>query len=192
MLILCRHGETDWNRDGRHQGQTDIPLNERGWQQAMELAHRLQGERVQAVYSSCLLRAYQTAQVVGSMYGVEPIRDPRLNELNQGAWEGLRADEIQKRFPEEWRRWQLAPLEPCIPGGESLAELRQRVGSLVRDIIRRHGGQTVCLVGHKVSLGALAQQLGVGSSHPCKALDLPPGGFTKVVVDRHLVSGLGE
>ena len=92
-LLLVRHGETDWNRDGRWQGQSDTPLNELGRRQARELAEQLDG--VDVVYSSDLARARETAEILAERAGVEVRLDPRLRERGFGAWEGLTLAEIE-------------------------------------------------------------------------------------------------
>ncbi len=85
-IILCRHGQTDWNREGRWQGRTDVPLNERGHQQALELAEALREVPVAAIYSSTLDRAYQTALAIARVHDLRVHRDARLDEIDQGAW----------------------------------------------------------------------------------------------------------
>src|SRR5690242_8696605 len=88
-LLLVRHGETDWNAEGRLQGQTDRPLNEYGRRQARELAERLAGDGVVAIYASDLSRAKETAEIVGGRLGLPVVVDPDLRERNWGTWEGL-------------------------------------------------------------------------------------------------------
>jgi len=93
-LLLVRHGETVWNREGRYQGVIDVPLSPEGERQAAALAVQLRSEPLAAVYSSTLRRAYYTAVPIAAAHGLTVIRDPRLNEINQGQWEGLRPAEI--------------------------------------------------------------------------------------------------
>jgi 2,3-bisphosphoglycerate-dependent phosphoglycerate mutase len=88
-LLLVRHGETDWNADGRLQGQTDRPLSEFGRRQARQLAHELTGEELDAIYSSDLARAHETAEIVGDRLGLPVALDPDLREKDWGTWEGL-------------------------------------------------------------------------------------------------------
>ena len=92
-LLLIRHGETDWNADGRLQGQTDRPLSEFGRQQARQLAEELDGEEFEAIYSSDLVRARETAEIVGERLGLGVVLDPDLREKDWGNWEGLTAVE---------------------------------------------------------------------------------------------------
>jgi broad specificity phosphatase PhoE len=92
-LLLVRHGETDWNADGRLQGQTDRPLSDFGRRQARELAEALQGEQLQAIYSSDLARARETAEIVADRLELPVVLDPDLREKDWGTWEGLTAVE---------------------------------------------------------------------------------------------------
>jgi broad specificity phosphatase PhoE len=88
-LLLVRHGETDWNAERRWQGHADVPLNERGRDQAERLAEELENARVDAVYSSDLSRARETAEIVGARLGVPVVLDPALREIDVGSREGL-------------------------------------------------------------------------------------------------------
>src|SRR5438876_6692501 len=88
-LILARHGETDWNRDGRFQGHADPPLNDRGREQARSLADALADQPIEAIYSSDLRRAHETAQIVAQRQGLEVLVDPDLRERDVGEWSGL-------------------------------------------------------------------------------------------------------
>ena len=158
-IILCRHGETDWNRLGRYQGKSDIPLNERGREQARELARSLRDAPLAAVYSSTLARAYDTAQEIARLHELEVKRDPRLDEINQGVWEGLRRDEIVVAHPELHERWLDYPLDLRLPEGETLEEVRERVRAALDDILALHIRQTVCIVAHSVSMAVIKHEL---------------------------------
>jgi broad specificity phosphatase PhoE len=137
-LLLVRHGETDWNAEGRLQGHTDRPLNPYGREQAKALAARLAGEadRVAAVYSSDLARARETAEILGERLGLPVVVDPDLREKNWGTWEGLTSEE---RLRVEFE-------------GESTAEHRERTVRAVERIAERHPGQRVVVVTHGGSL----------------------------------------
>src|SRR4030067_2492051 len=99
-LILIRHGETDWNVDGRWQGQADVPLNARGIAQAEETAQSLSNVKFAAIYSSDLARARQTAEALSRIVGLPVQTDARLREIHQGAWQGLRVPEIEAQYAE--------------------------------------------------------------------------------------------
>ncbi|HWH04956.1 MAG TPA: histidine phosphatase family protein, partial [Gaiellaceae bacterium] len=104
-IVLARHGETDWNREQRFQGHADRPLNELGREQARELAERLRNDRIDAVYSSPLVRALETAETVAAALGLPVETREALREVDVGSWEGLSRDEIEERHPEDFARW---------------------------------------------------------------------------------------
>jgi len=134
-ILLARHGETDWNvPPQRVMGSTDIALNGRGRDQARELAARVAGEGIAAVWSSGLVRARETAAIVAGALGLEAASDPRLDESARGAWEGRRMDEIEREDPEAWRSWRRAGPAFRFPGGESLAEHSERVEAALAEI----------------------------------------------------------
>jgi broad specificity phosphatase PhoE len=149
-LILVRHGETDWNVEGRYQGQADPPLNERGREQARQTAAEIAMLRPDAIYSSPLKRAWETAQIIAEVAGIpDVIPEPRLKEISQGEWEGMLVTEIQAEYPEEFRLWLEHPWQLKLPGRESLQDLEKRVMDAVNDILVRHRGEKVVIVSHK-------------------------------------------
>lgn len=168
-LYLVRHGETDWNSQGRWQGQADVPLNRRGWRQARFAAQRLKDAPLAAVFSSDLQRAACTAELIAracrrsrgyyrrDSLSLQPpvILDPRLREIHQGAWQGLLVSEIQQRYAQLFDRRMQNPLAVAPPGGETALQLRQRVTAAVEDIRRRFAGCAVALVSHGFALAML-------------------------------------
>lgn len=150
-LLLARHGETDWNRLGRWQGQADIPLNSRGREQAIALRDSLRNEKLAAVYSSTLRRAVETAQTVAALFRVNVSRDERLNEIDLGAWEGMLAKDIMARYPDLWQAWRADPFSTQPPDGETIKQITQRVLQATEEIAQAYPGETVCLIGHKVT-----------------------------------------
>ena len=154
MILLARHGQTDFNAPPvRIQGSLDPPLNDTGRAQAEALAELVAGEGVRALYSSDMLRARQTAAIVGARIGLEPVVEPRVRECSWGAWEGRLVEEIARDEPERWQAWLDAGESfrfPSAPGkpGESLAEHMARTITALEDIGRRplpalvvcHGG----------------------------------------------------
>jgi glucosyl-3-phosphoglycerate synthase len=158
-VILCRHGETDWNLRGFYQGRTDVPLNKRGVDQARELARALRREAIDAVYSSTLARAFETAREIARTHGLPVTRDERFDEIDQGNWEGRTREQIELDYFWLHEKWQDHPMELRLPGGENLLEVRERVRGALDDIFRRHEGQTVCLVAHSVSMAAIKHEL---------------------------------
>jgi broad specificity phosphatase PhoE len=158
-IILCRHGETDWNVHGRYQGRTDVPLNERGRQQARDLARHLEEQTIHVVYSSTLERAYDTALEIAEPRGLKVRRDHRLDEINQGLWEGMRHEEIMRHHPEKLAAWQDHPIDLRLPEGETLEEVRLRVRSALDDMMLLHQGHVICVVAHSVSMAVIKHEL---------------------------------
>jgi broad specificity phosphatase PhoE len=136
-LLLVRHGETDWNADGRLQGQTDRPLTDFGRHQAQQLADELDGDKFEAIYSSDLRRARETAEIVGGRLGLGVALDPDLREKDWGTWEGLTAVERDRvEFV-----------------GESTEAHRDRILGALRRISERHPGNgRVIVVTHGGSM----------------------------------------
>ncbi len=152
-LLLVRHGETDWNRDGRVQGQTDTPLNAAGRAQAHLLAADLSSTPLVAVYASDLARARVTADTVAALHGLVVETDVDLREKNFGTWEGLTAGEIEERFPAAARR--------RFGDGETTEEVATRAIRAVDRIRARHPTGTVLVVSHGGTLRAILDHLGV-------------------------------
>jgi broad specificity phosphatase PhoE len=136
-LLLVRHGETDWNADGRLQGQTDRPLSDFGRRQARQLAEELADEELEAIYSSDLVRARETAEIVGERMGLPVVLDPDLREKDWGTWEGL--------TPVERDRVDFV--------GESTEAHQERMLHALRGISARHPGDgRVLIVTHGGSI----------------------------------------
>lgn len=135
-VLLARHGQTNDNLEPlRVQGFTDTPLNDTGRAQAAELSERIAGGAPPAsLWSSDLLRARETAEIVGARIGLEPALDPRLREANRGRWEGHLFVEIEREEPERYQAWLRAGAEFRFPDGESLLEQQQRVSASLTDI----------------------------------------------------------
>lgn len=151
-LILIRHGETDWNVEGRWQGQADVPLNERGRRQAVALAEALRSVPIDALYSSDLARACLTAHEIGRVKGL-PVRvDPRLREIHQGEWQGLLVREIEARYAGLFAERRRNPLSVAPPGGETVAEAKRRVIQVLEEVAQEHPHETVLIVSHGFAL----------------------------------------
>jgi len=172
--MLVRHGETDWNKSRHIQGgNSDTPLNGRGQEQAAGLALRLKNEEIQAIYSSPLRRALDTAQAIARHHQLDVQIDPALREVNVGQLEGVAVRLIGKRLDEllitpgqserqagggeGW--WS----EVEQVGGESLAELQQRAWGAIQDIVSQHADGVIVVVSHYFVILAII----------CAVLDLP-------------------
>ena len=147
-IILVRHGETDWNAAGRIQGHSDTPLNAVGRIQAQRVAARLVQEPVQAIYSSDLARAYETAVIIDQSLRVGVMTSPALRERRYGSWEGLTALEIQGRYPEQFAAWRARSTDFAPPEGETRAQLLTRAVVELQTIASRHPGELVVVVTH--------------------------------------------
>ncbi|MCX7197416.1 MAG: histidine phosphatase family protein [Proteobacteria bacterium] len=153
-VVLIRHGETEWNRDRRIQGQTDTPLSSLGRQQALAIGQRLKRERFTAIYASDLQRAWDTAQAIGQAAlaerpdAVQPVADRRLREMDFGEWEGKTSAEIAASHPEAHARSKHRDADFRIPGGESFRDLYERTVDAVTSLVDAHPGGTLCVVAH--------------------------------------------
>ena len=154
-LVAIRHGETDWNVDTRIQGQIDIGLNANGRWQAQRLGQALADERIDAVYSSDLGRALETAHALAREAGVPVQPQIALRERAFGIFEGLTFAEIEQRFPDEARRWRQRDAGFGPQGGETLREFYARAVAAVADLAARHRGQHIAVVTHGGVLDAL-------------------------------------
>jgi probable phosphoglycerate mutase len=147
-FILLRHGETEWNAVGREMGQLDSPLTTRGLDQAQRLAARLVMFRFDALYSSDLGRAVQTAEAIAHRCSCEIRFDMRLRERHMGIFQGLTPDESETRFPEERKAYGAKDANYVIPSGESAVQRLQRTVACLDELAGRHPGQTVVVVTH--------------------------------------------
>jgi broad specificity phosphatase PhoE len=145
-LLLARHGETDWNRARRWQGHADRPLTDRGRAQAAALGDRLADIALDAVYSSDLRRARETAEAVALPHGLDVIELPELREVDVGSWEGLTRDEAEAKFPDGFRRWLAGGTG--WEDGETYAEMSRRVLADVERIATDHEGGRILIVSH--------------------------------------------
>ncbi len=152
-LLLIRHGETDDNHRRVFQGQGGHGLNARGREQATLLAARFArlGLRASALYCSDLQRAQETADLLAGELKLQSIADPALREVHVGAWQGLGYEEIAARFPEEWEAWRRG-VDFKRGGGETYAELCDRVAAALDGIAAAHAGETVVVVSHGAAI----------------------------------------
>lgn len=157
MILLARHGETTENRERRFQGQKDVPLNDRGREQARALADLAAREDLAALYTSPLVRARETAEIVGERIGLEPRPDDRLKEVDVGEWQDRLKDDVKREDPEGWAAFERAGEDFRFPGGESFAEQQERVIAALADIAQRgelpalvvcHRGVVRCALAH--------------------------------------------
>ena len=176
-LILVRHGETAWNRDGVVQGQTDVELSEHGRRQAELVALALKDEPVEAIYASPLKRALETAQAIARYHQAPLEIDACLMELDAGELDGLTYQQMREGYPAFLKEWvkDAGPLK--LPGGECLQELQDRAWPCIERMQEKHPRGTVVVVSHNFALQTII----------CKAIGLKLSDFRRL---RLAVAGL--
>jgi probable phosphoglycerate mutase len=154
-VVFVRHGETDWNRERRVQGSKGAPLNDAGREQAKGLARLLWEVPLQAVYSSTLPRAIETASFVAGPHSLNVTADPRLNEIHHGVWEGMAESELPDL--DLYQRWREDPSSCSLPGAEPLEVVHGRAVSAMREILGRHSERDglIAVVSHQIVLALL-------------------------------------
>jgi len=155
LLFLFRHGETDWNREGRLQGHTDTPLNASGLAQAEALSEKLRPHRLDAVVSSDLSRALTTARIVADALGVPLLADPGLRETDVGAAEGLLWADAKIRFGEGLTERWFTDGDVAFPGGETGVATRTRGLAALRRLAAAQPYRRIGVSTH----GAMLRQL---------------------------------
>lgn len=184
MIVYCiRHGESTYNAQRRLQGQSDLPeLSELGRRQSRAAGAALAAFPIEAIYSSPLRRAMQTAQLVASQLGVPVHPDPRLKEIDLGVFQDRLRSEVETLFPAEWARWQLADPDFAIPGGESRRELAQR-GQEAFEAIRLARHRQAVVVSHgELLIVTIRALLGIPSQEPLAGLE--NGSITTLLLSR--------
>lgn len=166
-LVLIRHGETEWNRTGRYQGHADSPLTDRGLAQARAVAGALDGQRIDAFYSSDLGRARRTATIIADKVGRRFLTDSRLREQHYGLMQGhdgKRARELDPGFFESLAR---GDAEYAPRGGESRSQRHSRAVTALEDIATKHPGDTILVITHGGIVDSLFREtLGIPHDSP--------------------------
>lgn len=175
-LILARHGETEWNRERRMMGRTDLPLTPKGQEQVKALGQALAGVTVHAVYSSPLRRAMETAQAVAQHHSLPVTPVDGFMELDAGELDGLTPSEARIGHRPFLEQWSQGDPNLTAPGGESLGQVQERAWAGLEGIMDRHRDDTVVLVSHHFVLVTMT----------CRALGLPLSHFRRL---RHSVAG---
>ena len=162
QVFVARHGETDWNREGRWQGHGGPGLNDHGRGQAHALAQRLRSAQLEALYTSDLDRARQTAEIVAAAIGLEPVPEPGLREVDNGDWRGLTREQVRDRNPQGYQRW----LEGGSgwAGGETYEDMHARVVATLERLAAAHPEGRILLVAHGGTVrAAVAHAVGLQS-----------------------------
>ena len=162
-LCLVRHGQTAWNLEGRYQGKSDVPLDEMGRLQALQVAENLQTECFSGIYASDLERAKETADIIGRCLHLPITLEPRLREIDQGEWEGQLVGAIKVHYARLWQERFIDPVNMRPPGGETLGEVAIRVSAALDFMVRLHRDLPVLIVSHGLALATAI----------CQARDIP-------------------
>lgn len=151
LIILVRHGQTEWNRIERFRGRADVPLNATGLAQAEATAQRVAAQwKAVAIYSSPLSRALKTAEAIAHHTHLPVQVHPGLGDIDYGEWQGLSPEEVRQHWPTELETWYNHPHLAHIPGGETLNEVRQRATAALKELTALHPGQSLALIAHTV------------------------------------------
>lgn len=158
-IIIIRHGETEWNKTGRFQGHSDVPLSAEGRAQAEALGRNLAVDHVDAIYASDLTRAMETAAPLAARFGLPVISDPQLRELNFGAWEGRNFNDVNAENPNAMKNFYTDPEQADIPESEPFPEFQRRIAGRVREIVAQERGKRIVIVSHGASIRILLADL---------------------------------
>lgn len=195
ILLLVRHGHVEGISPERFRGRADLALTPQGRRQADVTARRIaETWRPAAVYSSPMGRCLATGSAIGAPFGLSPITHAGLNDIDYGKWQGLAPDEARQNWAEEVDIWYSHPDWAAIPDGETLQDVLARATAALREVVRRHRGDTVVLVGHdSVNRVILLHALGLPLSRywrirrsPCaiNEIDAAAGDFAAVSVNQ--------
>lgn len=162
-LLLCRHGESFWNQEGRAQGQSPAApgLTNLGREQAKLLAGRMRTTGVDVLVASDLQRAVETASYVGQALDLQPVEDPHWREIHLGQWQGLTREQVAERWPEIRAAVDRGEDPPRGGDGETYAQFAARTMEAIADLAQRYTGQTVCVVSHGGNVRAALMSLPV-------------------------------
>lgn len=166
-IILVRHGETAWNKEGKFQGRLDVELSDVGRKQAKKLAEALRDVHIDYIYSSPLKRSLETAELIAGWHSKEVVSAEEFNEINHGSWEGMHLEAVIDAHGELYDTWLNNPHEAKMPGGEELENIRERaVRKLTEILALTPDGTTVLIAGHDATNKViLCYALGMDNSH---------------------------
>jgi phosphoserine phosphatase len=166
QIILVRHGQTPWNKDKIFRGSMDIPLNDTGREEARLAGEWLKAEKLHAAYASPLSRARDTGEAIARHHGLPVLDLPGLTDLRYGDWEGLPLTEVQAKYADLYRQWEMAPHTVRFPHGETLDEVKDRALAAVEEVASRHPGETLLLAAHRaVNKVLICAFIGLDNSH---------------------------
>jgi len=179
-IFIVRHGETDGNQKKIYRGRWDLPLNKNGKSQVQKAGQALKSIRLDAIYTSPLKRAVQTAEAISAHQDVEPEEDESLIDIDYGEWTKLPDAEVAEKFHDQYRQWKQSPETVLFPGGEGLPSVRARVQPALKRMAEEHPDQTIALASHRVPIKLLL----------CSALGLEDSSFWQIQIDTASISAL--
>jgi probable phosphoglycerate mutase len=181
-IVVVRHGETQWNIEARIQGHGDSALTDKGLRQADAIARRLAGEAFDALVSSDLGRAMQTAARIGAAVNREVIPDPRFRERNFGCCEGITYTDLHERYPDAFGR-HLQDTNPDfrVPDAETRREFYARIAGAFEDLARERAGQDVLVVCHGGVLASLYRHIHGIPAETLASVDIPNAAYNRVL-----------
>jgi probable phosphoglycerate mutase len=164
-IYIVRHGQTEWNLEGRLQGRLDSPLTDAGVKQAKQLAQRLQNIPFDSIYSSSSNRAFSTALHLRKDRKMEVNKSDHLMEMDFSTWQGIKWSKIQDLFPEELLLMNEHPdsFEAKETKGETFHDMQRRLASFIDSILKQHAGQNILLVSHSITIKVLINYLRGGN-----------------------------
>ena len=154
-VIMVRHGETEWNVLCKFLGSVDLPLNEKGRRQAGYAKEALKDEQIDVIYSSPMLRAYETGEIIRADRELEIIKHDGLREIGCGKWEGMNGIEVEEKFPGQIELWGNRPEECRIEGGDTFQEVYDRIVDTFWQIVKANRGKTILITSHMICLTLL-------------------------------------
>src|SRR3972149_4211222 len=146
QIVLIRPGSTDYDDQQRIQGTLDIPLNEKGNGEVARVIEELRGKPIEVVYTAPCQSAEQTAETIAEQFGVKCKRLERMQNLDQGLWQGMLVEDVRMKQPKVYRQWQEQPEIVCPPEGEMLSEAQERVRGTINKLVKRHREGVIGLV----------------------------------------------
>ena len=184
QILLVRHGATDWNLERRCQGSSDRDLSEVGIRQAEQIASLLSGEDIQAIYSSHLRRARQTAEYISQPHDLPVLIEEDVRELDHGHLEGLTFNQIKQNYAEFLLRWRSEPAEIRVPGGERLADVAERAWNGLNQIVQRHSdAERILVVSHNFPIVGIVCRVTGTDLNQYRSFHVDPCGVTRLGYD---------
>jgi len=180
IIILIRHGQTEFNKKNIFRGHIDVPLDNSGKIQAESNGKLLKEMDFDTIYTSPLIRAKQTSEIINKYQSknVSTMVDYGFIDLNYGTWEGKTEEEIKALFPEHYFQWETNPFKTKIPDGESLNDAEKRSWLSLKKIISKNENQIICIITHRVICKLLI----------CKILGISKSGFWKIKQDTSCIN----